>query len=202
VLTPAPNGYLDAAADEEQEDQGDDKEGGKEEEEEEGGGGEEGGKEEEEEEGEEEEGKENVKEAEEREEVLVCDGVEHILSSTGGGGGREREQDLRKVVGGEPRGYWHEWANVDAEVRKYIAEHGNGWSGMPAMSQLRKHGLSSLEDAITQFGGVIEVAGRLGLACGKPEGYSLPVGSYSLPVGSLPEGYSLPVGSGWLYSPP
>ena len=80
----------------------------------------------------------------------------------------------------KPRGYWHEWANVDAEVRKYIAEHGNGWSGMPAMSQLRKHGLSSLEDAITQFGGVMEVAGRLGLACGKPEGYSLPVGSGGL----------------------
>jgi hypothetical protein len=180
VLTPAPNGYLDAAAAEEEEDQGDDEEGWEEEEEEEGGWGEECGEEEEEEEGEEEEGKENMKEAEEREEILVCDGVEHILSSTGGGREREREQDLREVVGGEPRGYWHEWANVDAEVRKYIAEHGNGWSGMPAMSQLRKHGLSSLEDAITHFGGVMEVAGRLGVACGKPEGYLLPVGSGGL----------------------
>jgi len=71
----------------------------------------------------------------------------------------------------KPRGYWHEWANVEAEIRQYIAEHGDGSGGMPATSQLRKHGLTSLADAISRFGGVQKVAGRLGLACGKPKGY-------------------------------
>jgi len=130
--------------------------------------------------GEEEKGKENVKEGEEREEVLVCDGVVHILSRTWGGGEREREQDLReKVGGGEPRGHWHECANVDAEVQKYIAEHGEGSSGMAfeaSMSQLRKLGLSSLQDAITPG----HVLHQRDLACGKRKGYSLPVGSGGL----------------------
>ena len=71
----------------------------------------------------------------------------------------------------KPRGYWREWANVEAEIRLYIAEHDECAGGMPATSQLRKNGLSSLADAIGRFGGVQEVAGRMGLACGKPKGY-------------------------------
>lgn len=73
----------------------------------------------------------------------------------------------------KPRGYWHEWANVEVEIRKFISEHGDSVAGcsMPATSQLRKHGMTSLADAISRFGGVQEVAGRLGLACGKPKGY-------------------------------
>jgi len=70
----------------------------------------------------------------------------------------------------KPRGYWHNFANVEAEIKQYQAANGDA-GDMPASSMLRKNGLSSLNDAIGRFGGVQEVAGRLGLACGKPRGY-------------------------------
>ena len=75
----------------------------------------------------------------------------------------------------KPRGYWHEWSNVESELRAYLgaADHLADIRGlnMPSTSQLRKSGMSSLADAIGRFGGVQEVAGKLGLRCGKPKGY-------------------------------
>jgi hypothetical protein len=70
----------------------------------------------------------------------------------------------------KPRGYWHDWANVEAELRQFIAANGSKGQ-MPSTSTMRKAGMSSLADAISRFGGVQTVAGRLGLECGKPKGY-------------------------------
>ena len=75
-----------------------------------------------------------------------------------------------KKAAPKPRGYWHDFSNVEAEIRAYITADGTT-SDMPSTSQLRKNGLSSLADAITRFGGVQEVAAKLGLSCGKPKGY-------------------------------
>lgn len=70
----------------------------------------------------------------------------------------------------KPRGYWHDWANVEAELRQYVTANGDTGQ-MPSTSKLRKIGMSSLADAIGRFGGVQTVAGKLGLECGKPKGY-------------------------------
>jgi hypothetical protein len=70
----------------------------------------------------------------------------------------------------KPRGYWHDFANVEAELRKVVAD--SGITGqMPSTSVLRSSGLSSLADALGRFGGVYEVAAKLNLTCGKPRGY-------------------------------
>jgi len=71
----------------------------------------------------------------------------------------------------KPRGYWHDFANVEAEIRQFLHIHEPDSGEMPSTSKLRKNGLSSLADAISRFGGVQDVAGRLSLACGKPKGY-------------------------------
>ena len=70
----------------------------------------------------------------------------------------------------KPRGYWHDFTNVEAELRHFAAANGHA-ATMPATSVLRKNGLSSLVDAIGRFGGVQTVATQLGLECGKPKGY-------------------------------
>ena len=70
----------------------------------------------------------------------------------------------------KPRGYWHDFANVEAELRKVVADSGNTGQ-MPSTSTLRNSGLSSLADALGRFGGVYEVAAKLNLTCGKPRGY-------------------------------
>lgn len=70
----------------------------------------------------------------------------------------------------KPRGYWHDWGNVEAELRQVVAANGDTGQ-MPSTSKLRKSGMSSLADAIGRFGGVQTVAGKLGLECGKAKGY-------------------------------
>jgi hypothetical protein len=70
----------------------------------------------------------------------------------------------------KPRGYWHDWGNVEAELRQFVSANGDTGQ-MPSTSKLRKSGMSSLADAIGRFGGVQTVAGKLGLECGKPKGY-------------------------------
>jgi hypothetical protein len=71
----------------------------------------------------------------------------------------------------KPRGYWHDFANVETEIKEYLGTDNIRGLDMPSTSQFRKNGLSSLADAIGRFGGVQEVASRLGLQCGKPKGY-------------------------------
>jgi len=61
----------------------------------------------------------------------------------------------------KPRGYWDDFANVETELRAFIAEHGTDGI-MPTVSELDA-GYSSLTYAIRKHGGISTVAERLSL---------------------------------------
>ena len=72
-------------------------------------------------------------------------------------------------TGTKPRGYWNDPANVIAEARALVAEH-----GQEALKEvwLRANGYSSLSFAITKHGGYSWIRAELGLDQGsKPNGY-------------------------------
>lgn len=80
---------------------------------------------------------------------------------------------LQQQVSGKQAGYWKDFANVERELRLWIATHGS-LGTMPALQVLRMNGQTSLASAIAQHGGFPTVAQRLGLIyayTAKPAGY-------------------------------
>lgn len=80
---------------------------------------------------------------------------------------------LQQRVSGKQAGYWKDFANVEQELRAWIAAHGSPGT-MPALQVLRMNGQTSLASAIAQHGGFPAVAQRLGLIyayIAKPAGY-------------------------------
>src|SRR5574341_2217766 len=73
----------------------------------------------------------------------------------------------------KPRGYWEDFANVEREIREFIADHGTD-GVMPIVKEFEKHKRQDLVGAINRHGGIVIVAKRLGLnrlKTKKPVGY-------------------------------
>lgn len=62
-----------------------------------------------------------------------------------------------------PRGYWNNFANLEAELRAFVDEHGEPGM-MPTTEQLRAADHAILIWPINLYGGITAVAQRLGLA--------------------------------------
>lgn len=70
-----------------------------------------------------------------------------------------------------PKGYWNDFANLQAEILRFVEEHGTDGQ-MPTSGQLRAAGWPNLNSAIQRHGGTPAVAARLGLEpTRKPAGY-------------------------------
>jgi hypothetical protein len=59
------------------------------------------------------------------------------------------------------RGYWKDAANVEAEIRKFMAQQGIE-GRIPSIAELRGAGAFMLERAISKHGGLVHFADRLG----------------------------------------
>lgn len=80
---------------------------------------------------------------------------------------------LQQRVSSKQPGYWTDFANVERELKSWIATYGSPGT-MPALQVLRMNGQTSLAGAIAQHGGFPAVAQRLGLTyayTAKPAGY-------------------------------
>ncbi len=80
---------------------------------------------------------------------------------------------LQQRVSSKQPGYWTDFANVERELKLWIATYGSPGT-MPALQVLRMNGQTSLASAIAQHGGFPAVAQRLGLIytyTAKPAGY-------------------------------
>jgi SAM-dependent methyltransferase len=80
---------------------------------------------------------------------------------------------LQQRVFGKQPGYWKDFANVERELRLWIANYGSP-DMMSALQTLRQNGQTALASAIAQQGGFPAVAQRLGLTytyTAKPAGY-------------------------------
>jgi len=78
------------------------------------------------------------------------------------------EQNLRK-----PLGYWNDFANVERELRTFIARHCKD-GVMPTQSELVRAKCATLSHAVSKHGGFVAIAERLGLQnsnADKPSGY-------------------------------
>ena len=59
----------------------------------------------------------------------------------------------------KPTGYWHDWGNLRKELTPIVESLGR----MPSQGELLDRGKSGIADSITRFGGVSNVATRLGV---------------------------------------
>lgn len=87
-------------------------------------------------------------------------------------GGHATRPDVRSVVA-RPPGYWADFSHVEAELRTFIADHGQA-GVMPTSSELAAAGWGALTSAIGLHGGFPAVAERLGLErphARRPVGY-------------------------------
>src|SRR5579859_2439315 len=69
-----------------------------------------------------------------------------------------------------PRNYWTDFANVERELRAFIAEHGTP-GVMPTPREMAAAGHSTLVEAIAKHGGQFAIAQRLNLT-GRPVNHS------------------------------
>jgi hypothetical protein len=80
---------------------------------------------------------------------------------------------LQQHSSGKQAGYWKDFANVERELRSWIARHGLPGT-MPTQQMLRQAGQTGLSTAIIKHGGFPAVAQQLGLTytyTAKPAGY-------------------------------
>jgi len=78
---------------------------------------------------------------------------------------------LGQISTRKPPGYWQQEENVIAEVSKVMQQH--RWHTLPTQQELKKHGYSSLNNAITTYhGGLNKFREKLGYQnFEKPKGY-------------------------------
>ncbi len=108
--------------------------------------------------------------------VLYAQGCSTLAAAIGRHGGfavvAER-MGLTRPAARKPLGYWDDFANVERELRAFLATHGRA-GRMPTMKELAAAGCGPLASALTRHGGMAAVAERLGLERTdprKPPGY-------------------------------
>ncbi len=95
-------------------------------------------------------------------------GLKNAFHKHGGLGQVAQRLNLSRPNAYVPIGYWDEFANLEKELRTFIAEYGKA-GVMPTLRELNVLGRRNISYALAQYGGSSVVARRLGLTYSGPE---------------------------------